>query len=141
MALQKTEKKIVKDAIARSLQAKFSSYAPPAKTPMPFQTRLLGKDRMALFSFIHSLNTSFGTAIYEPVAAAIAKNNSAFVQVACQKKANGKISAGAQTAISKIKNSLEQAQTAPNQQAETEALRAVCQTGGDVSVKLRRADL
>lgn len=37
---------------------------------MPFHTRLLGKDRMALFSFIHSLNTNFGTSIFEPVALA-----------------------------------------------------------------------
>jgi type II restriction enzyme len=39
---------------------------------MPFHTRLLGQDRMALFSFIHSLNTNFGTSIFEPVAKALA---------------------------------------------------------------------
>ncbi|MDR0411845.1 MAG: TdeIII family type II restriction endonuclease, partial [Treponema sp.] len=27
---------------------------------MPFHYRLLGRDRMALFSFIQSLNTTFG---------------------------------------------------------------------------------
>jgi hypothetical protein len=32
---------------------------------MPFHARLLGQDRMALFSFIHSLNTNFGTSINE----------------------------------------------------------------------------
>lgn len=40
---------------------------------MPFHYRLLGKDRMALFSFIHSLNTTFGTSIFEPVAVGLAK--------------------------------------------------------------------
>nr|WP_197702009.1 TdeIII family type II restriction endonuclease [Candidatus Endomicrobium trichonymphae] len=47
-----------------------------ANTFMPFHTRLLGKDRMALFSFIHSLNTNFGTAVFEPVALdELAKSN------------------------------------------------------------------
>jgi type II restriction enzyme len=40
---------------------------------MPFHLRLLGKDRMALFSFIQSLNTTFGVSIFEPVAVALAK--------------------------------------------------------------------
>ena len=40
---------------------------------MPFHYRLLGKDRMALFSFIQSLNTTFGISIYEPVAKELAK--------------------------------------------------------------------
>lgn len=30
------------------------------------------RDRMALFSFIHSLNTTFGTFIFEPVAETLA---------------------------------------------------------------------
>ncbi len=32
---------------------------------MPFHTRLLGTDRLALYSFIHSLNTNFGTSVFE----------------------------------------------------------------------------
>ncbi len=32
---------------------------------MPFHYRLLGKDRMALYSFIHSLNTAFGNSIFD----------------------------------------------------------------------------
>ncbi|HNL06141.1 MAG TPA: TdeIII family type II restriction endonuclease, partial [Chitinophagales bacterium] len=40
----------------------------PEPAAMPFHTRLLGKDKLALFSFIHSLNTNFGTSIFEPVA-------------------------------------------------------------------------
>ena len=40
---------------------------------MPFHHRLLGKDRMALYSFIQSLNTTFGVSIYEPVAVELAR--------------------------------------------------------------------
>jgi len=42
---------------------------------MPFHTRLLGEDRLALYSFIHSLNTNFGTTIFEPVAVALASTH------------------------------------------------------------------
>ena len=94
-----------------SLRAKFSTYNPTEKTVMPFHARLLGKDRMALFSFIHSLNTTFGTAIYEPVAAALAEQN--FAQVVRSKKSNGKISAGAQDTINEIKNGLEREVSLP----------------------------
>ncbi len=74
MAMTLGEKKLVKDAIANSLRRKFQIYR-PKKRVMPFHTRLLGKDRVALFSFIQSLNTTFGTDIYEPVAEALARKN------------------------------------------------------------------
>ncbi|MCD4773049.1 MAG: TdeIII family type II restriction endonuclease [Bacteroidales bacterium] len=32
----------------------------------------MGKDRLALYSFIHSLNTNFGTTIFEPVVVSLA---------------------------------------------------------------------
>ncbi len=41
---------------------------------MPFHTKLLGKDKIALYNFIHSLNTNFGTTIFEPVACNIGKS-------------------------------------------------------------------
>jgi len=52
--------KKVENVIKSSLRSKFQNYNPETKN-MPFHYRLLGKDRMALFSFIHSLNTRFGT--------------------------------------------------------------------------------
>ena len=60
------------DVIKNSLRQKFSHYRPETHE-MPFHYRLLGRDRMALFSFIHSLNTTFGTSIFEPVAIAISE--------------------------------------------------------------------
>lgn len=51
------------DSIERLLKTvlrnKFEKYEPETNS-MPFHTRLLGKDRLALFSFIHSMNTNFG---------------------------------------------------------------------------------
>lgn len=57
----------IKNRLSAALRAKFADYAPESAY-MPFHTRLLGKDRMALYSFIQSLNTNFGTSIFEPVA-------------------------------------------------------------------------
>ena len=67
MALTETQIKQTENVIRESLRKRFKTYNPePAY--MPFHTRLLGKDRLALYAFIHSLNTNFGTTIFEPVA-------------------------------------------------------------------------
>ncbi len=62
----------IENIIKKSLRDKFLNYKPETHH-MPFHYRLLGEDRMALFSFIHSLNTTFGTSIFEPVAVGLAK--------------------------------------------------------------------
>ncbi len=62
----------IKETIKKCLRTKFRYYKPETDK-MPFHYRLLGKDRMALFSFIQSLNTTFGVSIYEPVAIALAR--------------------------------------------------------------------
>jgi len=76
-----TEKQIrkVENVIKESLRKKFHSYKPETKN-MPFHYRLLGHDRMALFFFIHSLNTTFGTSIFEPVAETLASLNFAIAK-------------------------------------------------------------
>ena len=63
----------VEEVIRHAIRGKLDKYS-PEPAAMPFQVRLLGKDRMALFSFIQSLNTTFGTSIYEPVAKEIARH-------------------------------------------------------------------
>jgi type II restriction enzyme len=106
---------------------------------MPFHTRLLGADRMALFSFIHSLNTNFGTAIFEPVAVAMA--NTRFKNATSQAIAGDRISKEAHEAIQEIMDGLATAETEPDQEAEIKRLRAVCQRGTMSHVKLTRVDV
>ena len=72
MALTTEQIKLVEETIRSSLRKRFTTYNPEPAS-MPFHTRLLGKDRLALYAFIHSLNTNFGTTIFEPVAEAVAK--------------------------------------------------------------------
>jgi Type II restriction endonuclease, TdeIII len=71
MGLNSNEKLEIERIITSCLRNKFKNYKPESNH-MPFHHALLGKDRMALFSFIQSLNTTFGTSIFEPVAASLA---------------------------------------------------------------------
>lgn len=138
MALTKKEKEAIKKTIAESLRSKFAGYKHDG-TVMPFHTRLLGKDRMALFSFIQSLNTTFGTVIYEPVAEVLAGAN--FSRVVRGHRSGGVISAGAQEAILEIKNGLERTDIDPDQKSEVKKIRRVCRKGGAVKINLRQADV
>ena len=106
---------------------------------MPFHTRLLGRDRLALFSFIHSLNTNFGTAIFEPVAISLGQYR--FKKVESQAIAGTLISEEAQKTIQNIMDNLTSASSKPDRNVEIEAIRKVCQQGQMKTVKLTRVDL
>ena len=105
---------------------------------MPLHTRLLGKDRMALFSFIHSLNTNFGTSIFEPVAKSLAESR--FKVAKLQAIAADKISEKAQRVIQDIMDNLT-VNGKPNKINEIEAIRAVCQEGKMNTVKPTKVDV
>lgn len=106
---------------------------------MPFHTRLLGKDRLALYSFIHSLNTTFGTSIFEPVGFALARVN--FKTVIGHAIAGNQISSEAHKIIQKIIDDLTIAKSNPNKQNEIEQIREVCQKGQMSKVNLTQVDL
>lgn len=93
----------IEEVIRESLRKKFQNYNPETKN-MPFHYRLLGKDKMALFSFIHSLNTTFGTSIFEPVAETLASIN--FSEAKKQYVLGTNISEKAQLEIQHIINEL-----------------------------------
>src|ERR1035441_8295432 len=99
MSLTITQKNNVVTTLKKSLHNKFVNHNPePAY--MPFHTSLLGKDRLALYQFIHSLNTNFGTTIFEPVALALA--SSSFASAASQQTAGTQISSEAHRIIQNI---------------------------------------
>src|SRR3989344_9339217 len=138
MALSKEQISSVEEVLKASLRNKFQNYKPEPAS-MPFHTRLPGKDRLALYSFIHSLNTNFGTSIFEPVGLALAQNN--FKMAVSQATAGNQISAGAQVEIQKIIDGLITATNTPNKQEEIEKIRKVCQTGEMIKVKPTKVDL
>jgi len=138
MSLTKDKMTEIEQVLKNALRHKFSNYNPEPAS-MPFHTRLLGKDRLALYAFIHSLNTNFGTSIFEPVAVTLAKNN--FHIAKSQVKAGDSIYEGAQFEIQKIMDSLMTAETAPDKAREIEIIRKVCQKGKVRKVKLTKIDV
>jgi type II restriction enzyme len=138
MALTKEQIQSVEDTIRNSLRNRFQTYNPEPAV-MPFHTRLLGKDRLALYSFIHSLNTNFGTTIFEPVAVSLA--SSKFKVANLQMKSGTQISEQAQYEIQKIMDDLTAANNKPDKQKEIEIIRKVCQKGEMRTVKPTRVDV
>jgi type II restriction enzyme len=128
----------VKTVLKDSLRNKFQNYHPEPAS-MPFHTRLLGKDRMALFSFIHSLNTNFGTSIFEPIAKELALVN--FQSASLQQVAGTQISSEAHIVIQNIMDDLTTATITPNKPEEITAIRQVCQIGEMKTVKPTKVDL
>ncbi len=105
---------------------------------MPFHHRLLGKDRMALYSFIHSLNTAFGTAIFEPVAEILA--GARFAKAQSQYAVGNEISEVAENEISRIIADLTMGKL-PDKYKEIEKIRGVCQEGRMIALKPGKVDL
>ncbi|HOK13793.1 MAG TPA: TdeIII family type II restriction endonuclease, partial [Candidatus Kapabacteria bacterium] len=132
------QKTNVIDTIIKSLRKKLSNYKPETVN-MPFHYRLLGRDRMALYSFIQSLNTTFGTSIFEPVALAVAKGR--FAKVRSHYEIGNTISEGSQQAIQSIINRLSVADTAPNKQNELDEIRRATNTEKINIIKTVKADI
>jgi len=138
MAVSPDQMRDVETVLKNSLRKKFQGYNPESAS-MPFHTRLLGKDRMALFSFIHSLNTNFGASIFEPVALKLAL--STFKEAKTQANAGAQISEAAQRVIQNIMDDLATAHSKPNKYAEIQAIRKVSQTGKMKTVKATKVDI
>lgn len=137
MALSKENKGHITETIKVCLRDKFRSYKPETDN-MPFHYRLLGKDRMALFSFIQSLNTTFGTSIYEPVAKELAKET--FKEAYTQFKLDNIITQDAQNEIQRIMNDLSVGGNV-NKSEETERIRKAAQSGKLNKLKSVKVDL
>ncbi|MBU4370025.1 TdeIII family type II restriction endonuclease [Patescibacteria group bacterium] len=73
MALSKQQQKEIGTYLILVIRGKLSNYAPETEAK-PFHYRLLGRNRYAMFSFIHSMNTTFGMSIFEQVSVLIAKH-------------------------------------------------------------------
>lgn len=137
MTLTTKYKSHIVDTIKICLRSKFQNYKPETDN-MPFHYRLLGKDRMALFSFLQSLNTTFGASIYEPVAKELAKTT--FKEVYTQYELGNIITQDAQDEIQRIMNNLSMGGLV-DKENETERIRKVAQFGKQNKLKSVKVDL
>jgi hypothetical protein len=139
MGLSEQQRNEIATLLQNKIRKKLIEYSPESQH-MPFHVRLLGQDRMALFSFIHSINTMLGSAIFEQVAVIIARPH--FKQVISQYKGlPDSISEESQRVIQRIMDNLETGSTKPNKEAETKSILQVAQTGTIKRVKKPCVDL
>lgn|SRR5574341_1363376 len=139
MPLSKEQINEISDLLTRQIRRKLTEYDPEPHV-MPFHTRLLGQDRMALFSFIQSINTTLGTSVFEQTAVIIARPH--FKQAKSQyKEFNNTISAKAQRAVQSLMDDLRTARIAPDKAAEVKHILAVAQSGKMKKIKRPRIDV
>jgi len=123
MSLSTQQNNEISSLLRSTIRAKLSKYSPETQS-MPFHVRLLGKDRMANYSFIQSINTTIGTSIFEQVGEIVARPN--FPVVMRQyKKLGNTLSAAAQDEIHTIINDLTLEKTAPDKLAEMAKINLV----------------
>jgi len=139
MALNKKQHQDIKAYLISKIRAKLSDYNPET-TSMPFHFRLLGKDRMALFSFVQSVNTTLGTSIFEKVGQMIAKPLSLEAEDQF-KNFEGYISSEAVLKIDAIMRSLRSVGRKPDKNFEIKEVLAVCQKGKLGKKMKKRVDL
>ena len=136
MPLTNTQKSQIQQVIVTCLKNKFQNYKPESSN-MPFHFRLLGKDRLALYSFMQSLMTTFGTSIFEPVAVALAKQN--YVKAEAQYIAGSTIFENCQNEIQNIINQLSTGNL-PNKKEEIEKIKQSL-SGKIVNLRTVKVDL
>ena len=128
----------VETIIQQALRNKLANYNSET-APKPFHTSLLEREWMALYSFIHSLSTNFGTAIFEQVAREIAREE--FDEVLLQHRLPEELSSGAQEAITGIMNALSAGTAWPNHRAEMAKLAELARSGRKVTKKMRKVGI
>jgi len=120
MALSKSTRQSISELLINTIKEKLKSYKPETEH-MPFHHALLGKDRYAIFSFVQSVNTTFGMSIWEQVAEILAKGAGYYAQR--QYKLLGEIDKDTENLISEIHFQLRQGKRVPNKLQEIDLIR------------------
>jgi len=126
MGLRKQTREEIRTLLINIVRTKLREYKPETDH-MPFHFRLLGKDRYAMFSFIQSMNTTFGISIWEQVAVILAE--SAGFQAQRQYDLLGSIDSETEDLIRKIHYDLRAGTRQVNKLEEIELIRKSIKKG------------
>lgn len=127
MSLTAEQRAEITELLVRQVRRKLADYFPETSN-MPFHARLLGRDHMALFSFIQSMNTTLGVSVFEQTSVIIARPH--FKRAVSQyKEFNNTISTEAERTIQNIIDYLRVAQVKSDKLDETAKVLAVAQRG------------
>lgn len=129
MTLSSGQKEEIKGLLRRMLRNKIQKYARET-TSMPFLTKLMqDEQKVASYSFIHSISTSLGMSVYEDVSVIVAKPHCESVSKKVDMK--GTISKEQKSVINSIVTELVNDTRQVNKEDETkEVLKASAKNGG-----------
>ncbi len=128
MALSESCAKEIAEILKTTVREKLRIYQPET-VYMPFHHRLFGKDRYAMFSFIQSMNTTFGMSIWEQVAVILARGAGA--QAERQYKLLGEIDPETEKVIAEIHYKLRKGEAIANKVDEIKQIKKEIMKGQD----------
>lgn len=120
MALTLKTKNKIFNLLVDTVREKLKNYHPETEN-MPFHYRLLGIDRYAMFSFLQSMNTTFGISIWEQVAVILANNAKNYAER--QHILLGEIDIHTEKIINEIHYKLRKGEITANKEKEIEQIR------------------
>jgi len=126
MALSSKTASEIAGLLTATVRDKLRNYKPET-VHMPFHHRLLGKDRYAMFSFIQSVNTTFGISIWEQIAVILAKGAGNYADR--QHRLLGEIDSKTERTISEIHYQLRKGEIVTNKIDEVEQIRKKIKKG------------
>ena len=126
MTLSTQPRQQIEALLLRTVREKLKAYQPETES-MPFHYRLLGRDRYAVFSFIHSMNTTFGASLWEQIAVILAR--AAGYQAVQHYKLLGVVDGKTEEAIRILHRNLRAGQATVDKKEETEAILATIVPG------------
>jgi len=119
----------IKKLLLSTVRDKLKTYKPETIF-MPFHYRLLGKDRYIMFSFIQSMNTTFGMSIWEQVAVILANGSGKYAER--QYKLLGEIDPDTENFINDLHYKLRKGEIKANKNFEIEEIRTRIKSGNNI---------
>jgi len=138
MSMRDKQLQEVSSLLKQKIISKLKNYTPETQS-MPFHIRLLGKDRMAIFSFIHSINTMLGQSIFEKAAEIIGKRN--FHEIKASYSFKGYISDKAILEIEDIMEGLRSVTITADERKEDIRIKTASNKGDKGIIKKTKVDL
>ena len=128
----------IHNLLTRVVRGKLKKYNPETKH-MPFHFRLLGRDRYAMFSFMQSMNTTFGISVWEQVAVLLAQGAGNHAE--SQFTLMGEVDSATEEMIQDMYYGLRKAEIAPSKSGETEQIRNAIAEGRELNDPDSRVDV
>lgn len=140
MALSQQLRDDIESYLIGIVETKLAKYERETSS-MPFQDRLLGTERIANYSFTHSVSTTLGMSAYEQIGQMIASANPEIALVEHQYELSGCIDSSTIIAIDSIVHDLRVQERTPNQLTESREIFDSTKSSETGNVRSQKVDL